>query len=212
MNKNLSEQRDKHWWGDFWQGVSTEFIGAVVTTLFLSIGVLVTEQYQAIQNRKDNIVFQLSSSNDVLVIEAIRISASEGWLYNGSFRGKNLANVNFYGTRFLARADLQAANLSESNLQGTGLRDAKLENTTLQKANLQGAILTATNLHGANLTEANLARADLTNANLSGANLTGTNLQAAFLKNVIWDSNSILPDGTQWTPDSDLTVFGVIGI
>jgi len=62
---------------------------------------------------------------------------------------------------------------------------------TLIGANLSGA-----NLHCANLSGANLIGADLRGSELIGADLSGANLHGA-----------ILPDGSAWNKDTDMSVF-----
>jgi hypothetical protein len=44
-------------------------------------------------------------------------------------------------------------------------------------------------------------------ANLQGANLSYANLQGAVLEDAELNETTILPDGTQWTPDTDLKRF-----
>ncbi|MCB9457880.1 MAG: pentapeptide repeat-containing protein, partial [Anaerolineaceae bacterium] len=89
----------------------------------------------------------------------------------------------------------------------------------LQEANLASVDLTSANLVSANLYEANLENAHLGEAKLQHANLEGANLQGMILMSVAlehgepiyrnpeFDENTILPDGTQWTPDTDMTRF-----
>ena len=45
--------------------------------------------------------------------------------------------------------------------------------------------------------------ADLRGANLQGADLFDANLEAAKLTNAKFDENTTLPDGSEWTPDTD---------
>jgi hypothetical protein len=53
----------------------------------------------------------------------------------------------------------------------------------------------------------NLQGADLTLTNLQGADLRRTNLQGADLEVAQFDENTILPDMTKWTPDTDMKRF-----
>ncbi len=91
----------------------------------------------------------------------------------------------------LAFADLQKVELELVNLFGVNLAY-----TILVEANLKGA-----NLAKANLQRAYLNSADLTGANLVGVNLVGVNLAGANLQ------NATMPDGTKYSPDTDLTKF-----
>jgi hypothetical protein len=83
-----------------------------------------------------------------------------------------------------------------ANLEGANLWMADLEGADLRRANLEKAILPWTNLKGADLQEANLKRVDLRDADLEGVDLRGADLEGATL-----------PDGTEWTPDTDMVRF-----
>ena len=83
-----------------------------------------------------------------------------------------------------------------ANLEGANLWMADLEGADLRRANLEKAILRWANLKGADLQEANLKRVDLRDADLEWADLRGANLEGATL-----------PDGTEWTPDTDMARF-----
>ena len=132
-------------------------------------------------------------------------------LHGADLRGADLSMASLDGTN-LGLANLQGANLVDSNLSGANLSIADLGD-----ANLNGVILSGAHLHGTNLSEAtlsgaillgvalsdaHLAEADLREAYLGGANLSGANLSGAKL-----NRRTTLPDGTQWTPDTDLARF-----
>ena len=79
-------------------------------------------------------------------------------------------------------------------------------------ADLRGTNLTLATLDGANLIHAELQNACLSYSRLQfasvfGANLLGADLQGAMLTNAQFDENTILPDGSKWTPESDLNYF-----
>jgi uncharacterized protein YjbI with pentapeptide repeats len=59
----------------------------------------------------------------------------------------------------------------------------------------------------AKLIQVNLANANLWGAILHGVDLTGANLANANLYQTQFDSDTILPDGENWTPDADLAPF-----
>jgi uncharacterized protein YjbI with pentapeptide repeats len=62
-------------------------------------------------------------------------------------------------------------------------------------------------VQGANLVEANLQGAYLRGTRLHGAILEGANLQEASLEKAALDETTILPDGTPWTPATDMARF-----
>jgi hypothetical protein len=137
-------------------------------------------------------------------------------LFEANLQAANLFWANLQGAD-LAGANLQAADLREAKLQGAALTGAKLEGTnlhgaTLHGANLSGAKLQAAdlrkaNLQAAQLAEANLQAAQLAEANLQGAELWGANLQEADLSGAKFYESTILPDETQWTPETDMHRF-----
>ena len=152
-------------------------------------------------------------------------------LQGANLRGSDLRDAN------LRQADLQNADLREAQLQNTqfrlcnlrgadasyakmqrtdchnaDMRRARLNHTYLQHADLSDADLRSTDLEEANLREAKLTNADLNGAtlrltNLRGADLTGADLQNAIIIQLGIDEKTILPDGTHWTPESDIMRF-----
>jgi uncharacterized protein YjbI with pentapeptide repeats len=137
----------------FWQGISTELWGAVITTIFLGFGLLVFEQYQTLQNRKDELILQLRSPSSEVSVEAARILYNEGWVYDGSLRGVYLEAANLQGA-LLDHADLQGASLQWANLERASFIQANFEEASLTNANLRGTIFAGANLRGADLSNA----------------------------------------------------------
>ena len=136
-------------------------------------------------------------------------------LIEANLRGANLRGADLRGAD-LRGADLRGADLNGAYLIGADLRGADLNLAHLKLARLNLARLTGAhlikanlfraNLSGANLIRANLSRADLIEADLRGANLSGANLIRANLRDAkLFDV--ILPDGTKWTPETDLSRF-----
>jgi len=133
------------------------------------------------RQEKERLIRVFGSQDNAIAKHAIEELRAHGWLEDGSLYG---------------------ANLRRANLQGTVLIGANLQGTVLIGANLQRANLWDANLQGANLRDANLQRANLWNANLQGTNLRDANLQGAKL-----DTNTILPDGSKCTEDTDMERF-----
>ncbi len=147
------------------------------------------------------------------------------WAGGVNLRNKDLKRVNFSTANLeriiLANAKLEGVNLYGTNLKGADLRRANLAYTDLEFAKLNGAYLAEANLQGANLMSANLERAMLGSTNLTGARLALTNmehtlawkvnLQGAYLANAKLKGAELrganLPDGTKWTPETDLKPF-----
>lgn len=150
-------------------------------------------------------------------------------LRDANLEGANLSLANLEGANFLG-ANLKDANLSGANLKGATLR-AKLEGANLTQANLEEADLVYSNLKGVKLLDTNLEGADFREANLEGVTffgtdlkhanligtsmkgvkLLGTNLEGADLRQANLEDaillSVILPDGTEWTESTDLSLF-----
>ncbi len=126
----------------------------------------------------------------------------------------NLQRADLSGSK-LRSSNLFAANLQGADLSGARIEHAMLKNVHLQGADLSGANLTNTflreaNLEGVDFSHANLTEANLRNTNLKRADLSGANMQGAKLIGTMLNETTILPNGSHWTPDTDLTKFGCI--
>jgi hypothetical protein len=62
-------------------------------------------------------------------------------------------------------------------------------------------------LQGKDLGRADLSGADLRDAYLSGVGLLGANLSGALLASAKFDETTIIPDGSNWTLDTDIKRF-----
>ncbi len=120
----------------------------------------------------------------------------------------------------LQEADLSNANLCNANLEGRIKRPAVIDINSksgalpgLHRACLRGADLREANLFRNSLREADLDHADLQGADLRGADLRGAILFGAKLRDAKIDSKTkfdettVLPSGSKWTSDVDITRF-----
>ena len=89
------------------------------------------------------------------------------------------------------------AKLKRADLRGAQLDGSDWSYADLRKASLQNAYLAC----------ANLRRANLRHANLQATHLESANLQEASLRHAKLDEETILPDGTRWTPETKLARF-----
>jgi len=159
-----------------------------------------------------------------------RADLSRANLQQSNFHRANLEQVDLHKSRMqessFIGAILRDADLRNSLLNGTDFHSADLENSDLGDADLQHAVLMSANLHNTNFSRANLQHANLSNAIFSGTDLTHANLahaiiRSAYLRDVnlrsanlccaqlvgVLVSNTVLPDGTKWTPNTDMTRF-----
>jgi uncharacterized protein YjbI with pentapeptide repeats/O-antigen/teichoic acid export membrane protein len=140
----------------------------------------------------------------------------EAWLRGAYFSEANLTGADF-SQAYLGEADLQRATLDSAVLRGAimpqaDLRKAALRGAVLARVRLVSATLREADLHDADLSgayclKADFRDADLTQVNLSGADLTGALLTAAKLTGAQCDESTRLPDGSLWTPGTDLARF-----
>jgi Pentapeptide repeats (8 copies) len=224
------------WWAGWLHSFSAKLVSAIVTAGLFSLLLTVVQQNEITSERKRMLILQMGSPNQEFAIEAARHLNALGWLSDGSLEGAtlygaslsgaelssanlsgvnlyaaNLSGANLYGANLsgaeLVFVNLSGANLPSSNLSGASLRGANLNGAISQSANLSGADLYDANLSGAHLPGANLNGALLQSANLSGAGLYGANLSGAYLEAAEFDVKTTLPDGTKWTPYTDMTRF-----
>lgn len=200
------------------QGYSTN-----IFTEFLALGATVLILDRAAQRReresyKRRLLREVRIQTPAVAVAALASIDHESWwseLYNSlqknelecaqwekaNLHGKHLSRLHLY------EASLLEANLLRANLEATFLAKAVLAGAKLEEANLQSANLGLANLQNANLLRSDLRGAILVDAQLNGADLWRAKLQGALLDNVHFDEATRLPDGTLWTPETDMRRF-----
>ncbi len=113
--------------------------------------------------------------------------------------GAHLEQAHLDGAH-LAGAHLAGAHLEQAHLDGAGLQNANLHEailieTHLEWANLTGAHLEGAHLFGAHLQGASLFGASLFGAHLQGASLVGAHLERAQLGGIIYNEETVWPEG-----------------
>lgn len=194
----------------------TEFLSIVVTVLVLNT--LTTLRAEARQ--KEELIFQMGSDENVTARAAVKMLKHKSWLTDGSVKGADLRAANLKETDLrdanLEQADLRSVNLEQANLRGANLEQANLDSANLsgvnlENANLEQAYMWNANLEGTSLVGANLERAYMWDVNLEGAYLWDANLERAYLGDVNLEGadlmDATLPDGTKWTPETDMARF-----
>lgn len=192
-------------WGGLALNLGTEMIGAVAIYLLLERILGVREKLAA---RKRELISEMGSRVHDVAVAAAEELRRHGWLTDGSLWRANLLGAN-----------LEGADLREANLEGANLREANLVWANLEGANLRGA--RGANLRGANLREANLRGTDLGGGELwvsdlriiwshKGALERKTQGGGQWVLKLIGpylDGNTVLPDGTKWSADTDVARF-----
>ena len=187
------------WWEGWLQNFSTEMFGAFLTFILLELIVGTRQERQ-------RLIAELRSDDEATVKDALRQIEENGWLYDGSLQGAKLHGANLTGT-YLVGADLAGARLRYTNLQGAMLDGARMNRAKLKGANLSDADSQHAKLQRADSRYANLSGANLQSANLCGANLYNSTLTSANLEQAVFNEFSTLPNGSKWTPDTDMARF-----
>lgn len=202
-----------------------------IMSILATVGILdFFNQRRDTQNLKKRLIREAGSRSNETAKSAVEWLRAEGWLEgsHGLLQGADLVATNlqdanlfdsnlrgaYLGGANLKQAFLPGANLIQAYLGGANLQKADLFEANLERANVLQADLESTDLGGANLQGANLKDADLRYAKLGGANLLGANLEGTELIKVYWKREirgkmcvATLPDGTKWTPETDMTRF-----
>lgn len=167
------------WLAGWLQNLGSEMLGAFAT--FWLIHLLVGGREE-----KGRLMRQMRIRDNALALQAVEELRAKGWLADGSLDGATLMNANLLKVR---------------------LSDAQMRQVDLHGAILRGARLERVNFSGANLWGADLQDAGLKNVNLEGADLFQANLRGVKMIRVEFDEKTRLPDGTRWSPTTDLTRF-----
>lgn len=167
---------------DFYVNLSSELVGIMITVLLIDTFSAIRQTRQ----EKESLALQMASPNNMFALEAIRILKSKGWHRDGTLWHRNLHYAN------LAHADLVEVEFRQSILRGANLSDTDCSATHFGHCNLYAV--------------------DFENANLTGTVFFGADLSEANLRGVLFiehkmDENTILPDGSKWSYQADLSRF-----
>ncbi|MBN1935169.1 MAG: pentapeptide repeat-containing protein [Anaerolineae bacterium] len=167
-------------WRSLGLNLGTEFVGAAITYLLLE---WIVGAKANLEEQKQELVHQIHSTQIKIVVDAIEKARRLGWLQNGLLRDQDFRAVHWNGVE----------------LDGADLHGASFENASLDTAKLQRALLQRVNFRGAHLYRADMRYADLRGADFRGAMWNGIQIEHAQ-----FDPDTILPDGTNYTPGTDL--------
>lgn len=166
-----------------------EMLGTLITFLILDHLLVPGEEtapFSPLTGPKADLIAQLGSPIHAVAKSAAETLLHRDWIVDGSLEGVYLNHANlrevYLGSANLGRASIAFANLQEAHLGNINLQDANLTGSNLQGAVLRGA-------------------------NLRGTQLQRANLQDAVLTNAIFDEGTVLPDGSYWTPGTDMARF-----
>ncbi|MDX2138124.1 MAG: pentapeptide repeat-containing protein [Chloroflexota bacterium] len=209
---NASPRMPSSWWSNFWQGMSTEFLGAAIAAVLFTLILGSAQEASDREELRLSLIRDIGSGNNAIAIQAVEQLRAEGWLSDGTLNGANLLS-----------ADLRNADLSDAVLQGVVLRFADLRGANLSGTNLSNADLRYTLMQQANtrdIFDVDIVRQELLddllnfdgigsltaiyliqsaayspqtifiNADLRGADLTGADLSYSDFRNsVVLEAN-----------------------
>jgi hypothetical protein len=181
----------------FYANFSTELLSIVVTIVVIDTII----ERRAVAQQKADLILQMSSPDNAFAVEAARILKARGWGFEG--------DATLHGAQ-LRWASLQGVNIEGVSLQQANLWEVNLDRAFLVRANLQGADLRVVNLQGALMMGVNLRGALLDEANLQGARLDDITVygpQGPETVKTSFDEDTTLPDGSHWTPLTDMRRF-----
>lgn len=173
-------------------------------------------------------------ANDAATLMRGRTLLALSQVENGITRGQVLRFIADVGVASVMDfRDLQYWDFSESDLQGACLFDfglasadftdawltladldgADIEFTTFDGATLFDVRLIETAMYGATFIGADLENAYMIDADARAADFSGANFLDAYMDGVMFDEDTIfneetiLPDGSMWTPETDMRRF-----
>lgn len=217
----LSQSDRSNIWGNI---ASTIFLGALGYFFLSPITKSRQRAEEGRQHLRDLIREMGSRVNDIAIHAVEELRRLEA-LTDGTLNGERFCEANLRGAdlrRAVLRADFTSAHLEDAllgeaqfedaclafaYLQGAKMKVANLKRANLDGTNLEGAYLPHANLEETSLGGACLKKANLYFARLGGANLTMASLEGANLIGVSYNRRTILPNGSHWTPGTDMSRF-----
>lgn len=154
----------------------------------------------AIEELKERLMFQDGSLQG--------ISMAGARLQNVRLAKANISLVDFSGATligcYFGAADLRKARLLQADLSEGNLREAKLLEADLTGARLRGAHLAQGDFRRALLRSTDLTGANLWHTRLEAADLRGAILFGSNLQHALFDPETIMPDGLNWSDALDV--------
>lgn len=121
----------REWLQEFWLGLSTEMLGAIITTVLFVVFIGVIQNLQDEADLRRDLIRDMGSSDNGFALQALDQIREEGWLNDNSFVGANFKVANLSNAD-LSNANLENADFRYANLSGANLTDANLENADLR--------------------------------------------------------------------------------
>lgn len=169
---------------DLYANGGAELLSIAITVLIIDT----LNKKRSEDERKRELILQMGSPSNDFAIEAVRLLDHHNWVKDGSLRKQFFTYAN------LENVILLAADFSHSTIIESTFKNAELEDTTF---------------HGCRFEYCNFENIEFAHINMSDSELIGCFFRNANMSNIHplnW-KNTILPDGTIWTPDTDMEKF-----
>ncbi len=199
--KAADHGRESHWLFTLIGELNSEFTGALVTGILFLVVLAIPSERQAERELQERLIREMGSQNNGIALQAVGELKAQNWLFDGTLRSQYFVGANLTAAD-LWFADVQAAILWDANFSSAELVKANLSYTDLSNANLQGA-----DLSDANFSYANLWRVDLQKSTLKFTNFAQADLAEADFSGATFEEDTILPDGSNWSPATDMARF-----
>lgn len=190
----------------FYANISSELASIAITVLIIDSLNRRREAKLTAIREFERLFPKMGSTNNPAAILAVEELRARGWLTDGSLQEKDFRSAKLDDAK-LWEADLQGVNLQWAHLKNANLNRVNFVGANLTQAYLGGAKCNNADLRSANLFEAKLYGVGLFEADLRDANLRGAHLKDAKLTNAHFDEKTVLPDGSNWSPDTDMAMF-----
>ncbi len=221
---------------DYYTNLSAELLSIALALSVISALSRSNERHLREElHEKASLIKRLPDANPAEKRSILATLRANDYLVDGTFHDLRMSTADLQNLDF-SYADMTGINLTAANLHKTDLSHTNLHSAILVRANLRYARCAGTRLIEANFSHADLRHADFTEADLryarfdgadlrgtifdeadlrgtdlSGANLCGACLELQYdgtpFSAAKLDGATILPDGSQWQPDSDLRRF-----
>lgn len=203
LNSDPQERFTNQWWASWLQGLSTEFVGAVVTAILFGLVVGAVQSREAQVQRQTELIRQMQTQDNATALLAIGEVSANGWLEDGTLAQRQyehadwsnavLADAGLQGSR-LNDIDFESAIANGINLSQTNMVNIDFQNAALGYADFQEAWLHDGDFRNAWLQEANFKDATLLNSTFADArDLSDVQLVAAKML-----YHTVMPNGRMY--------------
>jgi hypothetical protein len=150
---------------------------------------------------------QVRSKDNTTALQALDDLQANGFLNKKVFYKSNLSGANLENAQLFAGLNMSGTKFSHAILKNVNFHNTELNSAVLSDTDLRDADFISTSLIGASLIKANLQNAILQGVKMQRAVLNGADLTNATIQGETFDDETILPDGTNWNPDIQISRF-----